>query len=141
EDRSGRRKFYTIMPLILTAASLMLSALPGQPFWLVLLWLCLAGAGIYSGAPSFWVLPTLTLQATAAAASIGMINAIANLSGYVAPSIVGDLLDHGFSHSQIVPFLACCPLIAAGLIAALRMPAHSQPRTEVIEEPNFFVDL
>jgi MFS family permease len=140
-DRSGRRKFYTIMPLILTAASLMLSALPGQPFWLVLLWLCLAGAGIYSGAPSFWVLPTLTLQATAAAASIGMINAIANLSGYVAPSIVGDLLDHGFSHSQIVPFLACCPLIAAGLIAALRMPAHSQPRTEVIEEPNFFVDL
>jgi MFS transporter, ACS family, tartrate transporter len=140
-DRSGRRKFYTIMPLLLTASSLMLSALPGQPFWLAMLWLCLAGAGIYSGAPSFWVLPTLTLQASAAAASIGMINAIANLSGYVAPSIVGDLLDHGFSHAQIVPFLACCPLIAAGLIAALRMPTPSQPRTEAIEESKLFVDL
>ena len=129
-DRSGRRKFYTIVPMILTAASLTLSALPGQPFWLVLFWLCLAGAGIYAGAPSFWVLPTLTLQAAAAAASIGLINAIANFSGYVAPSIVGDLLDQGFSHAQIVPFLACCPLIAAGFIAALRVPAVAQSRLE-----------
>jgi MFS transporter, ACS family, tartrate transporter len=88
---------------------------------LVLVWLCVAGAGIYAGAPSFWVLATSTLQASAAAAAIGMINAIANLSGYVAPSIVGDLLDRGFSHAQLVPFLSCCPLIAAGLIAALRI--------------------
>jgi MFS transporter, ACS family, tartrate transporter len=121
-DRSGRRRFYTIMPLIMTALFLMLSSLPGQPFWLVMVWLCLAGAGIYAGAPSFWVLPTLTLQAAAAAASIGMINSLANLSGFVAPSIVGDLLDRGFSNAQIVPFLSCCPLIAAGLIAALRIP-------------------
>ena len=134
-DRSGRRRFYTIMPLILTAVFLALSALPRQPFALVMVWLCLAGAGIYAGAPSFWVLPTLTLQATAAAASIGMINAIANLSGYVAPSIVGDLLDHGFSHAQIVPFLSCCPLIAAGLVAALRFPAGSQSQSGETSNP------
>jgi len=54
-----------------------------------------------------------------------MINAIANLSGYVAPSIVGDLLDRGFAHAQLVPFLSCCPLIAAGLVAALRVPASA----------------
>jgi len=125
-DRSGRRKFYAIVPLIVTAVFLMLSALPGQPFWLVMLWLCLAGAGIYAGAPSFWVLPTMTLQAAAAAASIGMINAIANISGFIAPSIVGKLLDRGFSHSQIVPYLACCPLVAALLIAALRVPTPSR---------------
>ena len=50
-DRSGRRKFYTILPMVMTAAFLMLSSLPGQPFWLVILWLSLAGAGIYAGAP------------------------------------------------------------------------------------------
>jgi ACS family tartrate transporter-like MFS transporter len=129
-DRSGRRKFYTIAPMILTAVMLTLSSLPGQPFWLVMVWLCLAGAGIYAGAPSFWVLPTMTLQAAAAAASIGMINSIANLSGYVAPSIVGELLDRGFTHAQIVPFVACCPLVGAGLIAALRVPPASPSRAE-----------
>ena len=119
--------------MIVTAVFLMASAIRGQPFWLVMLWLCLAGAGIYAGAPSFWVLPTLTLQTTAAAASIGMINSLANLSGFAAPSIVGDLLDHGFSHSQVVPFLACCPLVAAALIAALRVPADSQLREDVTQ--------
>ena len=127
-DRSGRRKFYTIVPMILTAVLLTVSSLPGQPFWLVMVWLCLAGAAINAGAPSFWVLPTMTLQAAAAAASIGMINSIANLSGYVAPSIVGELLDRGFTHAQIVPFVACCPLVAAGLIAALRIPARIDSR-------------
>ncbi|HEV3302516.1 MAG TPA: MFS transporter [Planctomycetaceae bacterium] len=129
-DRSGRRKFYTIVPMILTAVLLTVSSLPGQPFWLVMVWLCLAGAAINAGAPSFWVLPTMTLQAAAAAASIGMINSIANLSGYVAPSIVGELLDRGFTHAQIVPFVACCPLVAAGLVAALRVPTTSPARAE-----------
>jgi MFS transporter, ACS family, tartrate transporter len=129
-DRTGRRKLFTIVPLIMTTVFLILSALPGQPFYLVMLWLCLAGAGLYAGAPSFWVLSTMTLQAAAAAAAIGMINSLANLSGYVAPSIVGDLLDRGFSHAQIVPFVACCPLVAAGLIAALRMPGNLQSRPD-----------
>ena len=125
-DRSGRRRFYTIMPLVVTAVALMLSAVPGQPFWLIMVWLCFAGAGIYAGSPSFWVLPTLTLQASAAAASIGLINAIANFSGFVAPAIVGDFLDRGFTNSQIVPFVACCPLVGAVLITALRFPPQSQ---------------
>jgi nitrate/nitrite transporter NarK len=116
--------------MILTAVLLTVSSLPGQPFWLVMVWLCLAGAAINAGAPSFWVLPTMTLQAAAAAASIGMINSIANLSGYVAPSIVGELLDRGFTHAQIVPFVACCPLVAAGLVAALRVPTTSPARAE-----------
>ena len=50
-DRSGRRKFYTIVPMILTAVLLTVSSLPGQPFWLVMVWLCLAGAAINAGAP------------------------------------------------------------------------------------------
>ncbi len=133
-DRTARRKLFTIVPMVITAVFLMASAVPGQPFWLVMLWLCLAGAGIYAGAPSFWVLPTLTLQTTAAAASIGMINSLANLSGFVAPSIVGDLLDRGFTHSQIVPFVACCPLVAAALIAVLRVPAESQLRADAAEQ-------
>jgi len=94
------------------------------------MWLCLAGAAMNAGSPSFWVLPTMTLQSSAAAASIGMINSLANLSGFVAPAIVGMLLSRGFPNAQIVPVVACGPLVGAALVAALRMPPASAPRTE-----------
>jgi ACS family tartrate transporter-like MFS transporter len=129
-DRTGRRKLFTIVPAIATYAFLTASAIPGQPFWLVMLWLCLTGAGLYAGTPSYWVLSTMTLQAAAAAAAIGMINSLANLSGYVAPAIVGSLLDRGFPAAQIIPVVACCPLFYAVLVAALRIPPAPQPAVE-----------
>jgi MFS transporter, ACS family, tartrate transporter len=126
-DRSGRRKFYTIMPLCLTAVTFTLSVIPGQPFWLMMVWLSLAGAGIYASSPSYWVLATATLQASAAAASIGMINSIGNFSGFVAPGIAGKLGDVGFSHAALVPFFACCALVDAVLIFILRLPHGDAP--------------
>jgi MFS transporter, ACS family, tartrate transporter len=133
-DRSGRRRFYAIVPMVVTGLALMFSAIPGQPFWLLMVWLCLAGAGIYAGSPSFWVLTTVTLQASAAAASIGMINAIANFSGYVAPPIVGKLLDHGWTYNQVVPLVALGPLVGSVLVALLRVPRQSELKVEEIKE-------
>jgi MFS transporter, ACS family, tartrate transporter len=133
-DRSGRRRFYAIVPMVVTGLALMVSAIPHQPFWLLMVWLCVAGAGIYAGSPSFWVLSTVTLQASAAAASIGMINAIANFSGYVAPPIVGNLLDRGWTHNQVVPLVACGPLVGAVLVALLRVPPPSELQAEEIKE-------
>src|SRR5262249_34686217 len=72
-DKKGNRKLYTVLPMVLFAFLLVASSLPGQPFWLRMLWLCLAGAAFFAYPPSFWVLPTLTLTGSAAAASIGMI--------------------------------------------------------------------
>jgi MFS transporter, ACS family, tartrate transporter len=135
-DRSGRRKFYTIMPLCVTAAAFTASAIPGQPFWLVLVWLSLAGAGIYAASPSYWVLATATLQAAAAAASIGMINSIGNFSGFVAPEIAGKLLDNGFSNAQLVPYFACCALVDAVLVALLRLPHARQASWEPAADPS-----
>jgi MFS family permease len=133
-DRSGRRRFYAIMPMVVTGLALIASSKSGQPFWLLMLWLCLAGAGIYAGSPSFWVLSTVTLQSSAAAASIGMINAIANFSGYVASPIVGNLLDHGWSDGQVVRLAACGPLIGAVLVSLLRVPRPSEMQVEQIKE-------
>jgi ACS family tartrate transporter-like MFS transporter len=133
-DRSGRRRFYAIMPMVVTGLALIASTKSGQPFWLLMLWLCLAGAGIYAGSPSFWVLSTVTLQSSAAAASIGMINAIANFSGYVASPIVGNLLDHGWSDGQVVRLAACGPLIGAVLVSLPRVPRPSEMQVEQIKE-------
>jgi ACS family tartrate transporter-like MFS transporter len=132
-DRSGRRQAYTIVPMVLTTVLLTASAIPGQPFWRVMIWLCLAGAAMNAGSPSFWVLPTMTLQSSAAAASIGMINSLANLSGFVAPAIVGMLRSRGFTSAEVVPVVACGPLVGAALVAALRMPPASAPRADARE--------
>ncbi len=129
-DRSSRRRLYTITPMVLTTVLLGASAVPGQSFGAVMVWLCLAGAAMYAGSPSFWVLPTMTLQSDAAAASIGLINSLANLSGFIAPAIVGALLSRGFTNAQIVPVVACGPIVGAILVAALKMPARTTPPPE-----------
>ena len=49
------------------------SMIPGQPFPLVMTWLCATGFAAYFWPSPFWALPTLTLTASAAAVAIGFI--------------------------------------------------------------------
>ena len=122
-DRSGERKLHVLIPWVLYSGFFALSTIPGQPFWLATLWLCLTGAAIYAWAPSFWVLPTLVLGESAAAVSIGIIAAVGSLAGFLGPWWVGYLLSRGFSFSIVIPFLSIFPLAAVGLVALVRIPA------------------
>jgi len=45
--------------------------------------------GIKAYMPAFWTLPGLFLTEAAAAGSIGLINSIANLGGFLGPNIMG----------------------------------------------------
>jgi len=118
-DRTGKRKVCVIGPLIFAATFLALSMIPNQSFAVVFACLCIAGAFTYSWGPSFWVLPTLILGETAAAASIGLINIIGNLGSFFGPSIVGALLSHGFSLTIVVLFLSSCFLVSAALVSGV----------------------
>jgi nitrate/nitrite transporter NarK len=120
-DRTGERRLHASVPLILAGAFFSLSTLPGQPFPLVMLWLTLTGAAGYAFPPPFWVLPTLTLGESAAAASIGLINSIGNLGGFFGPSIVGYLLSRNYSYGLAMTFLASCYLSGGLLILAIRI--------------------
>jgi ACS family tartrate transporter-like MFS transporter len=119
-DRTGLRKIHTIIPLILAAVFFVLSAIPGLPFPLVLALLCLTGASAFSWGVSFWVIPSLILSESAAAASVGFINMINSVGSFLGPSIVGYLLTKGYSHRDVVFFLSFCFLISAALVAAVR---------------------
>ena len=91
-DRSGKRKLQTAALMVLAGSLLSLSAVPGQPFLVVMIWLCLTAGAIYAWPPPFWVLPTLILGESAGAAAIGLINMMAAMGGFLGPSIVGYLL-------------------------------------------------
>ncbi|MBI3667636.1 MAG: MFS transporter [Acidobacteria bacterium] len=120
-DRTGERRLHTALPLMMQAVFFMLAGLPGQSFPLVLLWLCLTAVVGYSWPPPFWVLPTATLGESAAAASIGLINAIGNLGGFIGPTVVGYLLSRNFTYTTAILFLSSCFLVAGVLILNVRV--------------------
>src|SRR5262249_55245209 len=109
-DRTGERRFHAAIPLLLAAVFFTLSTVQGRSFPLVMLWLTLAGFAGYAFPPPFWVLPTLTLGESAAAASIGLINSVGNLGGFFGPSIVGYLLSRDYSYSTAMMVLSCAYL-------------------------------
>ena len=119
-DRTGKRRLHTIIPLILAAVFFALSAVPGFPFPLVLALLCFTGAAAFSWGVSFWVIPSLILSESAAAASIGLINMVNSLGSFFGPSIVGYLLTSGYSHRDVVFFLSSCFVVSAVLVAGVR---------------------
>lgn len=125
-DRLGERRLHTAIPMILTGLFFAMSGVPGQSFALVLMWLCLTGAAAYAWPPPFWLLPTASLGGAAAAASVGLINAIGNLGGFIGPTVVGLLLTREYSHSVAILFLASCFVLGGFLTLLIRVPNEAK---------------
>lgn len=121
-DRTGERKFHCVAGQVSTGVFLLLSALPGQSFALVMAWLCLTALSSYFWQTPFWTLPTLTLNASAAAVSIGLINMCANLAGYVGNHATGWLRHNGFTDSHCLVFLAVCFMLGGVFVSLVRVP-------------------
>jgi len=120
-DRSGERKLHAAIPLFLCGAFFALSAIPGQPFALVLMWLSLTGVMLWAWGPAYGTLPTLTLGQSAAAASIGLINSIGNLGGFFGPSIVGYLLAGSYPYWVAMLFLSSGFFAASAMVLSLKI--------------------
>ena len=120
-DRTGDRKWHCVAGMAATAVFLALSTIPGQPFGLVMVWLCCTGFAAYFWPSPFWALPTATLTASVAAVSIGFINMCANVAGYLGNTNVGWLKSHGFSDRICLLFLASCYLVGGAIVAWVRV--------------------
>ncbi|MSU60952.1 MAG: MFS transporter [Pedosphaera sp.] len=131
-DRTGDRKWHCVAGQVLTALFLAGSAIPGQPFGLVMCWLCFTGLMAYFWPSPFWALPTLTLTASAAAVSIGFINMCANFAGYLGNHHIGWLKAHGFGDRACLLFLAGCYLLGGVVIAFMRLP----PKSIAVDSPS-----
>jgi len=120
-DRSGDRKWHCIAGQAATALLLAGSTIPGQPFGVVMTWLCLTGFAAYFWPSPFWALPTLTLTASASAVAIGFINMCANLAGYLGNHATGWMRTQGASDTTVLLFLATTYLLGAIIISFLKM--------------------
>lgn len=119
-DRSGERIWHTVIPRLLSAASLIVcffSTVSGH-MWLSVAMLSLATIGFYCAHPGFWPLPNVFLGRTAAAASLGMINSFGNLGGFLGPYLLGALSDRTGGFGPGLLYLAGCSL-TSGLLLLL----------------------
>ena len=115
-DRTRERRWHTAFSLLAVSVGLFLSASVSENIVLAVAFFCLAGAGLYSYLPGFWAIPATFLTESAAAASIGLINSVGNLGGFVGPYIVGYLNNKTNSFYAGIIYLSCSALIAAFLI-------------------------
>lgn len=129
-DRRRERKLHTAVPLVVAGLSFAMITLPGQSFLVTMAWLSITGMSLWAWSPSFWVLPTITMGESAAAASIGFINTIGNVGGFLGPSIVGYILSAGRSPSVAVLFLSLCFIASGALILSLRVPKGTHDQQE-----------
>ena len=114
-DRTGERKWHTVIPLMAIVVGLLMASTVSDPAWKMAC-LCVAGFGFFAVYPSFWALPTALLSGQGAAAGIAAVNSIGNLGGYFGPQMFGLLKDRTGSETAGLVFFSACALIGAGLV-------------------------
>jgi MFS transporter, ACS family, tartrate transporter len=125
-DRTGERRWHTAAALLALAAGLAGSVWAGDHIALGVLMFSLAGIGMTARLPAFWPLPAALLGGATAAASIGAINCLGNLGGFVGPYLLGAVSTATGSYSTGIWYLAGASLLAAILILLVRTrPASS----------------
>ncbi|MDZ4852095.1 MAG: MFS transporter [Pirellulaceae bacterium] len=128
-DRYHERRWHSVLPVVIGATLLVLSTFTRGNLYLSLACFSLAAAGMKSYMPAFWSLPSLFLTSTAAAGSVGMINSIGNLGGFLGPSVMGYVDKNLESYVYGLYFLSFTSLCSAALIAVLplRQPEDNRP--------------
>jgi ACS family tartrate transporter-like MFS transporter len=119
-DRTGERRWHTAAAYVALAAGLAGSVWAGDSVALGILTFSLAGIGISARLPAFWALPASLLGGATAAASIGAINCIGNLGGFVGPYLLGSLSTATGSYSTGIWYLSGASVLAAALILLVR---------------------
>ena len=122
-DRQCERRWHCAIPSFIAAAALLGLAAHPQSILVLLSLFTLATIG-NAYLPALWAMPTELLCKSAAAASVGMINAVGSIAGFAGPYVFGFMNTKFGSFSYGLTVLALSSL-AAGLLV-LRIP-HKTP--------------
>jgi MFS family permease len=116
-DRSGDRRRWVVIGMLLGAAGLAGTAL--LPAELGPLTLAVCAFGLLGAIPAFWAMPTSLLSGRAAAGGIALINTIGVTGGLFGPIVVGAAKDAGSLEAGLAALAA---VLMAGAALAARLP-------------------
>lgn len=111
-DKTGERRGHVAFVYTLSGASLVLSVLTRDHYWVSYGFMCLAIPGPFAALAPFWAIPIETLPRAVFGPVIGFVNALGNTGGFAGPWIVGWLKTE--YHGVTVPFTA----LGAGMLLA-----------------------
>jgi len=111
-DNRRERVWHTVTPLLVSAVALA-SCIYLNQLSLVVVALCFALLGGYGVKGPFWALVSEWTSPSEKAAAIAMINSLANVSGFVAPFLLGFIKDQTGSF-----VLGLIPMVVLALIGA-----------------------
>ena len=113
-DRMRERRWHAAVPTFLAAAALLGLATQPRSMAFSLVLFTVVGMGI-AYLPVFWAVPTEILSQSAAAAAVGMINAVGSVAGFAGPYLFGYLNTQTGSFSFGLGITAAAAL-AGGLL-------------------------
>jgi ACS family tartrate transporter-like MFS transporter len=118
-DRTCERRWHAAVPIFLCGVTLLLAVIFGSNTTLAVILFTLVGACYFAFHPSFWAVPTAFLSESAAAASIGLINSLGNLGGFVGPLMMGYLVNRTHSFTAGLLYLVGSLCLCGTLMLAV----------------------
>jgi sugar phosphate permease len=129
-DRSGKRRVAVAVPQVTAAVLLLIGTqVHNGPLQLVLL--CLVAAAVYAPYGPFWAMPAQVLRFEVIAVSMGVINALGNLGGFVGPYLVG-WLDDGTGSTSAGFIVLAVFLVIASLVTTVLPKAGDRTAAEPV---------
>jgi MFS transporter, ACS family, tartrate transporter len=126
-DKMAERRLHSAIPLLIAGVMYGLLIPARHDFPLAMSFLLLGSGIYYASYPVFWSIPTMILSESAAAATFGLINSIAQLGGFAGPYVIGFLNDRTHSLTASFGFIALAFAAAGSVILGLRTrdPLHT----------------
>jgi ACS family tartrate transporter-like MFS transporter len=115
-DHFKERKLHATLPIILGAIALGMMPFSQGNLVLTVTLFMLAFAGFKAYMPAFWSLPNLFLAEAAAAGSIGLINSVGNLGGFLGPTLMGKVQTLTGSYAGGLYYLCGSMLVSASIV-------------------------
>jgi ACS family tartrate transporter-like MFS transporter len=134
-DRTKERRLHTAIPIACGALGLLLVTQSRGHLAVTVLGFMIAYAGFKAYLPAFWSLPSIFLTETAAAGSIGLINSVGNLGGFLGPYVLGKVESMTGSFEGGLFFLIVCMALSALVVFGLGLGDRERPELVPLEEP------
>jgi ACS family tartrate transporter-like MFS transporter len=125
-DRTRERYWHAAIACFVAAAGMAVAALAGSSAILAVTGLSLTAFGVSAAKPPLWSLPTLYFGGTAAAASIGSINSLGTLGGFVGPYMIGASSGGNGHFSRGLTMVGGTLTVSAITILLLRYVTHGE---------------
>jgi ACS family tartrate transporter-like MFS transporter len=125
-DRSGDRKVHLVVIYAVAGVTMLASAMVVEPIWSYGL-ICVSAIALSAGNPLVWSLNASLATGITGAASIALVNTIAQSGGLVGPWLIGLMKDATGDFSGALIMVAGFVFVASLLAASLNVGATGRP--------------